>query len=237
MAKADKDYVDSLHAIANKRMDGIENRIAIIENQSGVPAVPTEAQSTPVLTVTLDDLREMVSTEVTLCLKQVQEQIQVEEEALKKKRAEEYALEIAKKRKEYEAAGRIFRANAPEWFELIHQTQNALNEKISDTFSSLAVIWETFHRSLVNLQKTSDNIVELVTPPPPPIESEPVSIFANLPSGLYAKIKELRNRVKERLNTYLNGRYSFHRGYTLLIVILYGLMLTIFAVFKISISA
>ena len=235
MAKADKEYADLLFHTATKDITELKERIAIIENQSGVPAVPTEAQAAPVLTVTLDDFREMVSTEVTLCLKQLQEQIQIEEAALKKKRAEEYALEIAKKRKEYEATGRIFLATAPEWFELIHQTQNAHYEKISDTFRSLAVIGETFNRSLIALQKTSDNILEFVTPPPS--DPEPISIFANLPSGLRAKALELSNRIKERLITYLNGRYSLHRGYTLLIVILYGLMLAMFAVFRISISA
>ena len=237
MAKADKEYADLLFHTATKDITELKERIAIIENQSGVPAVPTEAQAAPVLTVTLDDFREMVSTEVTLCLKQLQEQIQIEEAALKKKRAEEYALEIAKKRKEYEATGRIFRATAPEWFELIHQTQNAHNENTKDTFKVMAAIGETFNRSLIELQKTSDNILEFVTPPPPPVEPEPISIFANLPSGLRAKIKELRIRIKDRLHTYLIGRYSLHRGYTLLIVILYGLMLAMFAVFRISISA
>ena len=93
---------------------------------------------------------------------------------------------------------------------------------------------ESSSSSLVALQKTSDNILEFVTPPPS--DPEPVSIFAIRPSGLRAKIKELRNRVKVRLNTYLNGRYSLHRGYTLLIVILYGMMLAIFVMFRISIS-
>ncbi len=234
MAKADKEYADLLFHTATKDITELKERIAIIENQSGVPAVPTEAQSASVLTITLDDLREIVTTELTLCLKQYQEQFQAEEEALKKKRAEEYAFDIAKKRKEYEAAGRIFRATAPEWFELIHQTQNAHYEKISDTFRSLAVIGEEFNRSLIALQKTSDNILELVTPPP--TEPKPVNIFANLPSGFRAKIKELRIRIQDRLHTYLTGRYSLHRGYALLIVILYGLMLAMFAMFRISIS-
>ena len=234
MAKADKEYVDLLFHTVTKDITELKERIAIIENQNGVPAVPTEAQSTSVLTITLDDLREIVTTELTLCLKQHQEQVQAEEEALKKKRAEEYALEIAKKREEYKTAGRIFLATAPEWFELIHQTQNAHNENTKDTFKVLAAIGETFNRFLADIQKTSDNILEFVTPPPS--DPEPVSIIANLPSGLYAKIKELRIRIKNRLHTYLNGRYSLHRGYTLLIVILYGLMLTIFAMFRISIS-
>ena len=229
-----KDYVDSLNAIANKRMDGIENRITIIENQSGDSAVPTEAQSASVLTITLEDLRAMLTTEITLCLKQHQEQVQAEEEALKKKRAEEQALKIAEKRREAEAAGRRYIASTPEWFDLIYKTQNTHYKRIKDTFRGFAAIGETFNRSLIELQKTSDNIVKLVTSSP--TKPKPISIFANLPSGLRAKIKELRNRIQDRLHTYLNGSYSLHRGYTLLIVILYGLLMVVFAVFKISIS-
>lgn len=196
MTPNDKNYVDRLHNQQVSELNEIKNRLLILEGK-------TTATTDGNIRVEIDTekIYEMFLKACHECLQQRQERHQ-----------EEDRQAAEKLRQECEAKGERYIANVHEWR------------------AAIARDYDEFFRKMLGLSKIADRryrdirdaLMKLLSKTASDTDTSiPHSLFYNLPSGFRPKVTELRHRLSQRIRAYLTGSFSLHRGWTLLIALLY----------------
>lgn len=210
MNTTDKNYVDRLHNQQVNELNEIKNRLTILEGK------PTSAPDGTIhVELDTDKLYDILFRAYEECLQQRQ-----------KRRHAEYLEKTEKLRHEYDAKGEPYYA--------------------SDEEMRVAMVKEfnTFYRLIITyIKRTEKKFVDIHTDILKHLGASTStddvsghhSLFSKLPSGVLPKIHELRRRLTQRIRTYLSGSFTFHRGWTLLTVLLYSLSFILSLYFRITI--
>ena len=211
MTPNDKNYVDRLHNQQVNELNEIKNRLLILEGKT----TPTTDGNIRV-EIDTEKIYEMFLKACHECLQQRQERHQEED-----RQASE------KLRQECEVKGERYFSSVHEWR------------------AAIALDYEEFFRKMLGLAKIADRryrdiraaLMKLLGEPPThTYASKLQSFFSNLPSGILPKLRELRHRLTRRLHTYLTGTFNFHRGWTILTLLLYLLFLIILILTRMRIT-
>lgn len=207
----DKNYVDRLYNQHVNELNEVKNRLLILE---GKPSVAPDGN----IQVEIDTgkVYEMFLKACHDCLQQRQE-----------RRQEEDRQAAEKLRQECEAKGERYIANAHEW-------RAAIARDYDDFFNKMLALAKINDRRNRDIQAA---LMKLLSETPTYTDaSKPQYLFSNLPSGLNSKLSELRHRLTRLLHTYLTGTFNFHRGWTILTLLLYLLFLIILLSMRLSIT-
>lgn len=210
MNATDKNYVDRLYNQQVNELNEVKNRLLILE---GKPAIAPDGN----IQVEIDTgkVYEMFLKACHDCLQQRQKRLKEED-----RQAEE------RLRQEYEIKGEPYYA--------------------TDAEMRIAMLKEfnTFYRLIITyIKRTEKKFVDIHTDILKHLGASATaddmpkthSIFSDLPSGVLPKILELRHRITNRTRTYLSGNFTFPRGWTLLIILLYFLSFILLLYFRITI--
>lgn len=202
MTPNDKNYVDRLHNQQVNELNEIKNRLLILEGK-------TTATTDGNIRVEIDTNKvyEMFLRACYDCLQQRQERHQEEDRQAAEKR-----------RQECETKGERYFSNVHEW-------RAAIARDYDDFFNKMLGLAKIADRRYRDIRAALMKL--LGEPPTHTYASKPQSIFSNLPSGILPKLRELRHRLSRRLHNYLTGTFNFHRGWTILTLLLYLLFLII----------
>lgn len=208
----DKNYVDRLHNQQVNELNEVKNRLLILEGK------PTSAPNGTIrVEIDTEKVYEMFLKACHDCLQQRQERREEED-----RQAEE------KLRQEYEAKGQPYYA--------------------TDTEMRIAMLKEfnTFYRLIITyIKRTEKKFVDIhvdilkhlgASRSTDDVSKHP-SLFSKLPSGVLPKIHELRRRLTQRIRTYLSGSFTFHRGWTILAIILYITFFILFICLRLTVIA
>ena len=195
----DKNYVDRLHNQQVNELNGIKNRLLILE---GKTTATTDGNIQ--VEIDTDIIYEMFLKACHDCLQQRQERHQE-----KDRQAEE------RLRQECEAKGERYFSNVHEWRAAIARDYDAFFQKMI----GIGNIADRHYRDIkIALQK-------ILYEPSTHSESPKYQpLFSNLPSGLLPKIATLRHRLTSRILNYLTGSFTLPRGWTFLTILLYALL-------------
>lgn len=208
MNATDKNYVDRLHNQQVNELNEVKNRLTILEGK------PTSSPDGTVrVELDTDKLYDILFKAYQDCLQQRQE-----------RREEEYRIKAGKQRQEWEAKGEPYFTSNDEWRAAIAKDYREFFNKMLTLVKITDCRYRDVNTSLLKLLKES------------PKDTSSPSLFSNLPSGFKPKLSELRNRLTQRIRTYLTGSFALHRGWTLLIVCLYSLLFLLLAKIHISVS-
>lgn len=211
MTPNDKNYVDRLHNQQVNELNEIKNRLLILE---GEPI--TTPGGTIRVEIDIDKVYEIFLKACHDCLQQRQERLQ-----------EEDRQAADKLRQECEAKGERYIANVHEW-------RAAIARDYDDFFSKMLGLAKINDRHYCDIRAALKKL--LGEPSTSTNEaSKPPSLFSNLPSGISPKLTELRRRLTHRIQTYLTGSFSLHRGWTILTVFLYLLFLIVLLTFRFTV--
>ena len=202
MTPNDKNYVDRLHNQQVNELNEIKNRLLILEGK-------TTATTDGNIRVEIDTNKvyEMFLRACHDCLQQRQERHQEEDRQAAEKR-----------RQECEVKGERY-------FSSVHEWRSAIARDYDDFFNKMLGLAKIADRRYRDIRAAIMKLLGEV--PTHPDASKPQSIFSNLPSGILPKLRELRHRLSRRLHNYLTGTFNFHRGWTILTLLLYLLFLII----------
>lgn len=195
----DKNYVDRLRNQQVNELNGIKNRLLILEGKS--TALPNGNIQVEIDT---DKIYEMLLKACHDCLQQRQDCHQKEDS-----QAEE------RLRQECEAKGERYFSNVHEWRAAIARDYDAFFQKML----GVAKITDHHYRDIkMALQKILNEPSTDSEPPKPQL------LFSNLPSGILPKPTALRHRFYCRSRNYLIGSFTLPRDWTLLTILLYALL-------------
>lgn len=202
MNATDKNYVDRLHNQHVNELNEIKNRLTILEGKS-----TSSPDGTVKIELDTDKLYDILLRAYEDCLQQQQERRQEED-----RQAEE------RLRQECEAKGERYFPNVHEW-------RAAIARDYDEFFSKMLGVAKIADRHYRDIRAA---LLKLLGESPTNTNTfKPRSLFANLPSDILPKLRELRHRLTHRIRIYLYGNFSLPRGWTLLTVILYLLFLII----------
>ena len=222
MTAKDKDYIDRQYNMTKTELGAMEERLKALESR---PVTVADGNgTTPIST---KELVEIMLEALHICLQQRQERMQAEDKKAREEAAEKYRQETERQRQEVEARGDTFFENDREWMtaiqKMIHEfltNQQAWLERIAANYGNLY----NFLKSRLSKKQASTTSVPTT------------SIFSDLPNGFSAAFSEIRHRVASRIRTYLTGHFSLPRGWTILIILLYILLILSVALVHISIT-
>ena len=196
----DKNYVDRLHNQQVNELNEIKNHLLILE---GKPTATTDGSIR--VEIDTDKIYELFLKACHDCLQQRQERHQ-----------EEDRQAAEKLRQECEAKGERYIANVHEW-------RAAIARDYDEFFSKMLGVAKIADRRYRDIRAALMKLLGEL--PTHTYASKPQSSFSNLPSGILPKLRELRHHLTRRLHTYLTGTFNFHRGWTILTLLLYLLFL------------
>lgn len=202
MTPNDKNYIDRLHNQQVNELNEVKNRLLILEgNPTATPEGNIQVE------IDTEKVYEMFLKACHDCLQQRQERRQEED-----RQAEE------RLRQECEAKGERYFPNVHEW-------RAAIARDYDEFFSKMLGVAKIADRHYRDIRAA---LLKLLGESPTNTNTfKPRSLFANLPSDILPKLRELRHRLTHRIRICLYGNFSLPRGWTLLTVILYLLFLII----------
>ncbi len=111
----------------------------------------------------------------------------------------------------------------------LNQNLEITNERYKLIHSGLVLIHKQFLSS-----KTAQKPQQQPVTTPQPLDIHP-RLFASLPSGIRATLRELHHRFTTRTHSWLSGHFSLPRGYTILSLLLYLALFLLIAIHRLSI--
>lgn len=218
MTPNDKNYVDRLHNQQVNELNEIKNRLLILEGK------PTSMPDGNIrVEIDTDKIYKMFLKACHDCLQQRQERHQ-----------EEDRQAAERLRQECEAKGERYFSNVYEW-------RAAIARDYDDFFNKMLAVARINDRHYRDIRAA---LLKLLGEPPAsdaPASNSPSnsahanSIFSNLPAGFKPKFIELRRRLTHRIRAYLSGSFNFHRGWTLLTILLYSMFFILMLCLRITI--
>lgn len=203
MTPNDKNYVDRLHNQQVNELNEIKNRLLILKGRpSAMPNGNIRVE------IDTDKIYEMFLKACHGCLQQ-QHARQKEEDRQVEERL----------RHECEAKGERYFSSVHEWRAAIARDYDEFFRKMLGLAKIADRRYRDIRAALLKLLGESSTSTNNT--------SQRFSLFSNLPSGITPKLSELRHRLTRRLRTYLTGTFNFHRGWTILTLLLYLLFLII----------
>ena len=208
MNATDKNYVDRLHNQQVNELNGIKNRLLVLEGKSTVAP-----DGTVQVELDTDKLYEILFNAYEDCLQQRQE-----------RRHAEYLENTKKLCQEYDAKGVPYYASDEEMRVAMVKDFNTFITYIKRTETK----FDNIHSDV--LKHLGASTVADDAP-------KSHSIFSNLPPGFLPKLTTLRHRITNRIRAYLSGSFHFRRGWTMLTFLLYISFLILFICLRITIIA
>ena len=201
MNTTDKNYVDRLHNQQVNELSELKNRLLVLEGK-----LTSAPDGTARVELDTDKLYDILFKAYEDCLQQRQE-----------RRHAEYIEKTEKLRKEYDAKGVPYYASDEEMRVAMVKDFNTFYRLIITYIRRTETKFDNIH---------SDVLKHLGGATPTNETSKHHSLFSNLPHGFTPKLTEFRHRLAQRIRTYLIGSFNFHRGCTILTILLYiGLFL------------
>lgn len=208
----DKNYVDRLHNQQVNELNEIKNRLLILE---GKPTARPDGNIR--VEIDTDKLYEMFLKACHDCLQQRQERLKEED------RQSEERL-----RQEYEAKGQPYYATDTEMRIAMLKEFNSFYRLIITYIKRTEKKFVDIHMDILKhlgASRSTDDV------------SKHPSLFSKLPTGVIPKLRELRHRLTQRIRTYLSGSFTFHRGWTILAIILYITFFILFICLRLTVIA
>ena len=207
----DKNYVDRLHNQQVNELNGIKNRLLILE---GKTTATTDGNIR--VEIDTDKIYEMFLKACHDCLQQRQGRHHEED-----RQAEE------RLRQECESKGEPYYGTDAELRIAIVKEFNTFYRLIITFIKRTEEHFKLIHSDILNhlgASTTEDDA------------PKPHSILSDLPSGLLPKIATLRHHITSRIRAYLTGSFSLHRGWIILTVLLYLFFLSLLLSFRFTIT-
>lgn len=208
MTPNDKNYVDRLHNQQVNELNDIKNRLLILE---GKTTATTDGNIR--VEIDTDKIYEMFLIACHDCLQQRQEEDRQAEERL---------------RQEREAKGEPYYATEKEMCFAMLKEFNTFYRLIITYIKRTEKKFVDIHMDILKHLGASTSTDDV---------SGHHSLFSKLPSGVLPKIHELRRRLTQRIRTYLSGSFTFHRGWTILAIILYITFFILFICLRLTVIA
>lgn len=211
MNTTDKNYVDRLHNQQVNELNEIKNRLLILEGK------PTAMLNGNIrVEIDTDKIYEMFLKACHDCLQQRQERHQEED-----RKAEE------RLRQEREAKGEPYYSTDAEMRVAIAKNFNTFYRLIITYIKRTETKFDNIHSDVLKHLGASTTTDDAPKPHP---------IFSDLPSGLLPKIATLRHRLTSRIRNYLTGSFTLPRGWTLLTILLYAMLLILLLYLRTTIT-
>ena len=216
MADKNKEYTDRLFNSVKNDIVNLEKRLLVVE---GKPKGSPDGHGTIKVEIDLNQIYGVLLSAVHDCLEQRHERYRAED-----------AERLEKRRKACEESNQPFWANDDEWRELVYKkfevfinNVNGYFGEIKKPYTQILEILKIQHKLLIKLQHGQ---AECPSPVSSPVkETQPTDI----PKGFIP-------RLRFRFRRWLNGYFAFHRGYTILFVILYSLLFLLACHFHITVT-